>query len=195
MTEKLKGAEATVKISDSEVEKQRKQKKYRHPEIDNRIRDERTEMEKKLMQEARQHNVNVPETEKKDKHSLKIQKIDGQPLKQVVNQKTEQVRQLGEQVALLHSINIIHGDLTTSNVIIEKETEKPFLIDFGLAFRSERAEDKAVDIHLFKQVLESSHPEKAGKAWKQFLDGYREYSEAEKVLEQLKEVEKRGRYK
>ncbi|MFT4868365.1 MAG: TP53 regulating kinase-like protein [Candidatus Nanohaloarchaea archaeon] len=102
------------------------------------------------------------------------------------------MKELGENVALLHSIDIIHGDLTTSNAIADEEI---YLIDFGLSFRSQRIEDRAVDIHLLKQVLESSHPEVSKEAWQNFLKGYSEYEDSEKVLEQLEEVEQRGRYK
>jgi tRNA A-37 threonylcarbamoyl transferase component Bud32 len=51
-----------------------------------------------------------------------------------------------------------------------------------------------VDIHLLKQVLNSSHPAVVEEAWNRFLDGYRPENRDE-ILEQLEEVEKRGRYK
>ena len=99
----------------------------------------------------------------------------------------------GQNIAYLHSADIIHGDLTTSNAMtLDGEI---YIIDFGLSFRSQRSEDKAVDIHLLKQVLNSSHPEVAKKAWRNFIDGYTEYEKSDEVLEQLKDVEERGRYK
>lgn len=187
-----KGAEAEVEIREQQVVKRRPEKKYRHPELDKKIRKERTETEEKLITEARKYGVSVPEAEKKDNSTIELEKIDGEKLKEVVEEKPEILEELGENIALLHSTDIIHGDLTTSNAIADEEV---YLIDFGLSFRSQRTEDKAVDIHLLKQVLESSHPEAADDAWENFLKGYSDYEESEKVLEQLEEVEQRGRYK
>ncbi|MFT4893129.1 MAG: Kae1-associated kinase Bud32 [Candidatus Nanohaloarchaea archaeon] len=188
-----KGAEAEVEIREQKVVKRRPEKKYRHPELDKKIRKERTETEEKLITEARKYGVSVPEAEKKDNSTIELEKIEGEKLKEVVEEKPEILESLGENIALLHSTDIIHGDLTTSNAIAD--SGKIFLIDFGLSFRSQRTEDKAVDIHLLKQVLESSHPEAADKAWENFLKGYSEYEDSDKVLEQLEEVEQRGRYK
>ncbi len=188
----IRGAEATVEIEGEEVIKRRKEKKYRHPELDKKLREERTETEARLIQEAGKHNVNVPKTEKTESSTLKMERIEGKPVKEVIEEEPSTMEGFGENVALLHSTDIIHGDLTTSNAIAG---EKVFLIDFGLSFRSQRNEDKAVDIHLLKQVLNSSHPEIAEEAWDNFLEGYREYEKSEEVLKQLKDVESRGRYK
>ena len=188
-----KGAEATVEIGEGQVIKKRTEKKYRHEQLDEKIRKERTETEKNLLSEANKYGVNVPEVKKTDASILELEKIEGEKLKHKVENKPELLEKLGENISLLHSIDIIHGDLTTSNAIVEDS--EVFLIDFGLSFRSQRTEDRAVDIHLLKQVLESSHPEMAEKAWRNFLEGYREYEESEEVMEQLKEVEQRGRYK
>lgn len=188
---KEKGAEATVEVIEGKVVKNRKPKKYRHRELDQKIREERTETEVKLMQEAIKYGVNAPRPEKKDGSTISMQKIDGKPFKEVIEERTGLMEEYGENVSNLHSADIIHGDLTTSNALVDEGLQ---LIDFGLAFRSDRIEDKAVDIHLLKQVLNSSHPEVAEEAWNSFLEGYRPENR-EEVLEQLEEVEKRGRYK
>ncbi|PSH01391.1 MAG: Kae1-associated kinase Bud32, partial [Nanohaloarchaea archaeon SW_10_44_10] len=175
-----KGAEATVEIGEGQVIKKRTEKKYRHEQLDEKIRKERTETEKNLLSEANKYGVNVPEVKKTDASILELEKIEGEKLKHKVENKPELLEKLGENISLLHSIDIIHGDLTTSNAIVEDS--EVFLIDFGLSFRSQRTEDRAVDIHLLKQVLESSHPEVAEKAWRNFVEGYREYEESEDVL-------------
>ncbi|MFB6180992.1 MAG: KEOPS complex kinase/ATPase Bud32 [Candidatus Nanohalobium sp.] len=187
------GAEATVEIGDEKVLKKRKPKKYRHPELDQKIREERTETEKELIQKASKYGVNTPKIRKENISTLEMEKIEGESLKKVAGSEKEVFEKMGENVARLHSTGIIHGDLTTSNALISGE--KVFLLDFGLSFQSDRTEDKAVDIHLLKQVLESSHPEVAEKAWENFLKGYKDLEESEEVLKQLEEVEKRGRYK
>lgn len=188
---KQKGAEATVESQEGKVNKKREPKKYRHRELDKKIREERTETEVKLMKEAIKYGVNAPKPEKVDEAEIEMEEVDGRPLKEVINERPELLKDLGENVAKLHSADIIHGDLTTSNVLVDG---KVFLIDFGLSFRSQRVEDRAVDIHLLKQVLNSSHPEIADEAWKSFMEGYRPENRGD-ILEQLKKVEKRGRYK
>lgn len=190
----IKGAEATVEIKENRVLKRRKSKEYRHKELDQKIRIERTETELNLIEEANRYNVSVPKAERIHDFAIEIEKIEGNPVKEVLDQEQELMRQYGKNIGLLHSSDIIHGDLTTSNAVLDPEG-KLYIIDFGLAFRSERIEDKAVDIHLLKQVLRSSHPEVSEKAWKKFLNGYKNYEDYDSVLKRLEEVEKRGRYK
>lgn len=193
MTEKIQGAEAEITIKEDTVVKKRPEKNYRHPELDERLREERTETEEKIISEARKYGVNAPEAEIKEDSTLEMEKVDGKTLKERVEEEPELLRDLGENIAYLHSEDIIHGDLTTSNAMVEKSTV--VLIDFGLSFRSQRLEDRAVDLHLLKQVLDTSHPDVAEESWKNFLEGYREYERSGEVLDQLEEVEKRGRYK
>lgn len=188
---KEKGAEATVTVEESKVIKDREPKKYRHRDIDTKIREERTSTEVKLMEEAIKYGVNAPEPEKTGETTLEMEKINGKALKEIIEEKPEIMKAYGENIAKMHSADIIHGDLTTSNALVGEEIQ---IIDFGLSFRSDRTEDKAVDIHLLKQVLNSSHPEIAEEAWNSFLSGYSPENR-EEILEQLKEVEKRGRYK
>jgi Kae1-associated kinase Bud32 len=187
----IKGAEASVEIRDEEVVKKRDEKKYRHPELDERIREERTREEVKNTRRAVKYGVNAPEAEKKDEDTIKFDRIEGKTWKE--SEDIESMESVGENVAKMHHGDVIHGDLTTSNIIVKNG--EAYLIDFGLSEVSERIEDKAVDIHLLKQILEASHPDKAEEAWKNFLKGYNEYDESKEVLERLEEVELRGRYK
>ena len=184
------GAEAHVTLENGMVKKERPLKSYRHPELDSRLRTERTETEARLMEDARRHGVNVPEISSVDDNSIMMDRIEGEKLRD--NLEIQSFQSLGRNIAYLHETDIIHGDLTSSNVIVGKEV---YIIDFGLSFRSQRIEDRAVDIHLLKQVLESSHPQKADEMWESFLKGYREYRRYEEVMERLEEVEERGRYK
>jgi len=101
---------------------------------------------------------------------------------------------MGINLALLHNAEIIHGDLTTSNMIISKETL--YFIDFGLGFQSNKVEDKAVDLHLIKQALEAKHYEISKECFKFILAGYKqEAKNFNQILARLKKVESRGRYK
>ncbi|ESW96457.1 hypothetical protein KL918_000410 [Ogataea parapolymorpha] len=110
---------------------------------------------------------------------------------------------VGQAIAKLHLQNIVHGDLTSSNILLEQKMEKlqPTLIDFGLSAYSPLAEDKAVDLYVLERALTSTHPvySKTYNEW--LLQGYeetycnkpnnkRKYTEVSKRLE---DVRLRGR--
>jgi Kae1-associated kinase Bud32 len=76
----------------------------------------------------------------------------------------------------------------------QKIEPKLFFIDFGLGYTSNKIEDRAVDLHLIKQALEAKHFSIYKEAEKIILENYNSKDKA-KVLEQLKKVEARGRYK
>ncbi|MBU4493256.1 MAG: Kae1-associated serine/threonine protein kinase, partial [Nanoarchaeota archaeon] len=102
-------------------------------------------------------------------------------------------KELGKKIAILHNNNIIHGDLTTSNMILNNEI---YFIDFGLSFFSDKTEDKAVDIHLLRQALESKHHEIFKNAFKAVLSGYKiKNPDYNIIIKRLEKVEARGRYK
>lgn len=188
----IKGAEASITIEEYEIIKERVEKDYRHPDLDNRIIKNRTKEEAKNTKRARKYGVNVPEVKEIKEDTIVFEKIDGEVWKE--KESIEKMKDIGENVALMHENKVIHGDLTTSNIMI-RESEEICIIDFGLSFISERVEDQAVDIHLLKQVLESSHPEKAKQVWEKFLEGYKQNERYDEVLERFEEVQSRGRYK
>jgi TP53 regulating kinase-like protein len=89
----------------------------------------------------------------------------------------------------------MHGDLTTSNFIVHKK--KLFLIDFGLASRTEKPDDHAVDLRLFKEILNSAHAQVMEKSWKNFQKGYSKavgLKYSKKILSLVGVIESRGRY-
>ena len=98
-----------------------------------------------------------------------------------------------DEIAKLHNVDIIHGDLTTSNILVH---DKIYFIDFGLGFISTKVEDKAVDLHIIKKALESKHYTHAEECFKYLLEGYtKENTETATILRRLEKVEKRGHYK
>ena len=191
-------AEAIIYKKENEVIKDRISKSYRIKELDNKIRKRRTKKEIKLLTKASKI-INCPLPEKlKDSYKIKMPFINGKKLSQHLDKfnliKQKQIlKQIGEDVAKLHQEDIIHGDLTTSNMILSKE--KVFFIDFGLGYISRKIEDKAVDIHLLKQALEAKHFKNWKILFNEFLKGYSKNPETKKIIERLKAVEKRGRYK
>ena len=185
------------------ISKQRIPKAYRHKQLDQQIRKQRTKREAKILNKALSLKINVPKVlnlnqkgEASDKFDLIIEYLKGDKLAETLNdykesKQKEVMEKLGKQVSLIHENDIIHGDLTTSNVILKEEV---YLIDFGLGFISTKIEDKAVDLHLIKQALEAKHWKNWEDLFKEFLKGYN-WKESKQVVERLEVVEKRGRYK
>jgi len=219
------GAEAKITLLDTTITKDRISKSYRIKELDNKIRKSRTKAETKLLIKASKIiNSPIPETSK-EIHKIKMPFIDGKKLSDNLDKfkltKQKQIcKQIGEDVAKLHDADIIHGDLTTSNMILVEDKNKintnkkfkgnsklitslgggvgkpqVYFIDFGLGYISHKFEDKAVDIHLFKQALEAKHFQNWEILFKEFEKGYNKSKDSKIVFERLKAVEKRGRYK
>lgn len=194
------GAEAIIKL-DKNIIKNRISKKYRIAKLDEKIRKSRTKSEAKILEKCQELKLNTPKLIYQDKYTLEIEYIKGDTLSRTLNtypekQQLKLMQQLGKQTAELHKNNLIHGDLTTSNTIKQKSTNKLFIIDFGLGYHSTKIEDKAVDLHLIKQALEAKHYQNHTKLFKHLIKAYKSnYKEADNILKQLEKVESRGRYK
>lgn len=190
------GAEARIYSDGKTVVKHRFEKKYRHPELDKALRKYRTRREAKILEKLRQMNFPGPVLADADDNEMKIimNHVHGELLKDVLHENPAKLsREIGKKLALLHKNNIIHDDLTTSNMILSSEIH---FIDFGLSFFSERDEDKAVDLHLLKRALESKHHTICEECFSEVVKGYKEsYENAARVLSRFEVVERRGRNK
>ncbi len=198
------GAEALIILDGNRVIKRRIKKSYRLPQIDGEIRKLRTRSEAKLLLKASQV-IDIPEIKNVDEENREISMefLDGKKLSEhldsfsMENQK-KVCRIIGENIAKIHDSDIIHGDLTTSNMIVVKDngtSTKVFFIDFGLGFSSHKTEDKAVDLHLLRQALEARHFKNWQDLFAEVKSGYASSKNSSLVLEQFKKVEARGRYK
>lgn len=193
-----RGAEAAVYSKQASVVKHRVRKTYRIHELDEKLRKIRTRQEAKILERLYKADFPCPEVIGYSDTTMKLEleKISGKKLRDVLSKDNYKdfANQLGHLVATLHNNNIIHGDLTTSNMIVKKD--HIYFIDFGLGFFSDKVENKAVDIHLLRQALFSKHPDIAKKTFKLFLEEYASKSNSPKlILNRLEKVEKRGRYK
>lgn len=216
-----KGAEANLYLHRwhglQVIVKRRIRKSYRHRSLDVRIRRYRTIHEAQMIHEARKAGVPTPVVYDVDRERFTIvmEYIEGERVKELLESVDAEKRgklclEIGRLIARLHKRNIIHGDLTTSNLIEAKPMGSPspnppkigrvgmlFLIDFGLSYYSLELEDRGVDLHLLKRALNSTHFKVAGECYPQILRGYRETigeGYASKVLEKVDEIERRGRY-
>jgi len=198
------GAEAKLFLSKHDnqrvVIKDRIKKNYRVGQIDKKIRKKRTSQESNLLSEARRSSVPTPivfEIDKED-HKIIMEYIDGIRIKEFLNSSDKKSIQkvcfgIGRSIGKLHSRGIIHGDLTTSNMILRKE--KIYFIDFGLGFFSRKIEDQGTDLMLLQEALKSTHFKILDFCWKTIIKGYeKEYSNSNQVLKKVEEIEKRARY-
>lgn len=117
------------------------------------------------------------------------------------------MRRVGAAVGKLHRTGVVHGDLTTSNMMLQpregaagakSERERLLegeivLIDFGLAMQSTAEEDRAVDLYVLERAFGSTHP-RAESFFDEVLAGYGEsFKQAPQVLKKLEDVRMRGR--
>ena len=190
------GAEAVLTKSGNRVLKHRIRKRYRHAALDRKLRTLRTRHEARMLTRLQKLEFPAPRITKVDERRglLEMGFIDGPLVRDVFDKRHRQLApEIGRKLAQLHAQHIIHGDVTTSNMILSKEI---VFIDFGLGFLSRRVEDKAVDLHLLDRALESRHYLTYPKSMERVLAAYREaYPEAAAVLARYEEVKKRGRYK
>ena len=186
----MQGAEAVIEDKGDVIIKNRIKKGYRIEQLDSQIRKRRTRYEARLLREAKRAGVNVPRVLEESDYSLKLEKIDSIKVKDMIEKKNIG-NLIGIVVEKLHRNSIIHNDLTTSNMLWKDDL---FIIDFGLGFRSDKIEDKAIDLYVFKRSLISMHFNKWESIWKDFEKAYTESGD-EKVIKALSEIEKRGRYK
>lgn len=201
-----RGAEANLYLTEyfgeKVIVKRRDTKPYRHSQLDEEIRRRRTLQEALFLMRARESGVSTPLVYLVDTKRCEIimQYIEGNRMKEIIDSSNgesidELCIKLGQCIAKLHRKNLIHGDLTTSNFILSND-KNLVLIDFGLSFFSQRLEDKAVDLHLIKEVLTSAH-KNSKKIFAKILEGYGTIageSMVKVLLNKIKEIERRGRY-
>ncbi len=202
-----KGAEASLFLADWHgrrvIIKTRLPKKYRPTKLDTTIRTYRTIHEPQLMNEAKKAGVSTPLIFQVDVKNTTIvmEFIEGKQVKQLLIDLSREEREIlcskiGELIGKLHQYGIIHGDLTTSNMILNSKN-KIFLIDFGLGEKNSELEAKGVDLHLMKRALQSTHFQFAEDCFMAIAKGYAitaGEAETKNVLAKVKEIERRGRY-
>ena len=197
-----KGAEADIYLASwngqTSILKIRKKKEYRIDSLDQRIRTLRTIREARLISESKSFGITTPIVYFVDERKCMIylQLIHGKlvkdlPPKKIITISTE----IGKLIGTLHKNGIMHGDLTTSNFILSRN--RLVILDFGLAQKTDKIDDYAIDLRLFKEVLNSAHVQIMEDAWSSFVNGYRIMlgtHVTEKVVSQVSVIESRGRY-
>jgi len=202
-----KGAEANLYLEEwhnrKVIMKRRLPKNYRLPELDERIRSQRTIYEPEVIHKAKEAGVPTPTIFMVDvaEANIIMEFVDGKQVKEILNnlppeERFHLSRHIGGLIGRLHKHGIIHGDLTTSNMILTPYGKVVF-VDFGLSERSTELETRGVDLHLMKRAFQSTHYKYAKECFEAVMEGYAEVmgeEDAKNVLEKIREIEKRGRY-
>jgi len=198
---------ATTFLGQKAVVKERFSKKYRHPDLDVKLTSDRHKAEARALLKCKQIGVACPTLYMADQeqHLLIMQQLEGKTAREAVDQGIADgdVKQLsriakliGSTVAKLHQNHLIHGDITTSNLLIQEDGEntKLAVIDFGLSFQEGVAEDKGVDLYVLERAFLSTHPN-TEKLFTEVLDAYSADAGAAsaEVMKKFEEIRMRGR--
>ncbi len=198
--EAVRGAEAVVTHEGDRVVKRRLPKSYRHPDLDDRLRRQRTTREARLTSLARREGVPTPVLSDVDlrEATLEFEHVGADDLRDALAE--ERVREVGGHLATIHRAGFVHGDPTTRNVRVGAGTDgegddggdRTYLIDFGLGYHTDHVEDHAMDLHVAEGSLVVSADD-PGPLRAALRESYRAAGD-EAVLERLADVESRGRY-
>ncbi|KAF7340218.1 Bud32 protein kinase [Mycena venus] len=176
--------------------KHRFRKGYRHPTLDGSLTRSRVAGEARALLKCLRAGVNVPGVRMVDavEGVLGIEWIHGQSVRKLLPGGGEEdeeesedseppvdllnvyeisvdvlMQLIGQEIAKMHLADVIHGDLTTSNMMLRHPSSfksrhptlptELVLIDFGLSFHSSLVEDKAVDLYVLERAFSSTHPD------------------------------------
>ncbi len=193
----FKGAESNIYLTKwynkKAISKIRIPKIYRQRMLDDDLRKRRTISESRMITLVKEFGLRTPYIYFVDplRAEIVMEFISGIRASKVLTSPI--CFDIGKFVSTLHLFNIIHGDVTPSNFIVNR---KITMIDMGLSFYSTRKEDKAMDIRLFKEILKSTYHSSYSEFFESFLDGYRSINskELEKILKRIDEIDSRKRY-
>ncbi len=197
-----RGAEAVLYLENRQegkvLVKDRIKKGYRLPRLDERIRSQRTKRETGLISRARRSGVAAPLVFDTSDFSISMEYVQARKLKDRLNSMQKSKRMavyelIGDAVARMHSSGIIHGDLTTSNMLLKDN--KLYVIDFGLGKFSKKVEDQAADLYVLMEALKSTHFRHMQEAWSNILKAYQQrYSGARDIFKRIEKIKHRRRY-
>ncbi|XP_078365239.1 EKC/KEOPS complex subunit TP53RK-like [Oculina patagonica] len=206
------GAEARVYKTEfykkKTIVKERFSKSYRHASLDEKLTHRRTTQEVRSMLRCRKAGICTPAVYFVDysTHCIYMEEIENcvttrDHINNLLNAPSEEsekslqilAEKIGSSLAAMHNVDCIHGDLTTSNILIKEGYENIILIDFGLSFISLLTEDKGVDLYVLERAFLSTHPN-TEHLFKIILESYRKKAnKAEEIIKKLDEVRMRGR--
>jgi TP53 regulating kinase-like protein len=213
------------------VAKERFSKAYRHPVLDERLTKQRCRAEARILEKCQiKAKLDVPSVIRMEAPVLYLEWIEGITVRDFIesmlSEETDSSRkackyktllsvakQIGTIIGTLHSFGMVHGDLTTSNMMVRRDSDncttdlpnkshtertgiRLVLIDFGLSKNTESAEERAVDLYVLERALTSTHPSLPEGFYEEtLLSSYAETAgtKHEATLTRLEQVRQRGR--
>ena len=200
-------------------------KPWRHPALDARLTRQRVLAEARVLLKCAREGVAVPAVLGVgcEEGWVAVEWVEGGTVKEAVRGRVvgdeegaeaamkDLMRRIGGAVGKLHSVGVVHGDLTTSNMMLRRRkggedggeevtgnaalAGEIVLIDFGLAVQTVQEEDRAVDLYVLERAFGSTHPREEGM-FGELLEGYRVAFKGSKgTLRRLEDVRMRGRKK
>ncbi|KAI8973263.1 tp53rk protein [Mycotypha africana] len=208
------GAEARVfhvpsflTVPEGCIAKERFKKTYRHPDLDQYLTSRRVGQEARSLYRLKKAGLDTPTVYYVDTANATIfmENVIGITVKQRLLETQEENYQsvdidtladvIGRSLATMHNLNVIHGDLTTSNLMLRKDKGDAavVVIDFGLSYNSNLPEDKAVDLYVLERAFASTHPQ-TEQLFAKILESYFKTSKQQKqISHKLEDVRMRGR--
>lgn len=205
----FQGAESKVRLGkyngEEAIWKERFPKKYRHPDLDKRLAKERTRSEVRNMTKIKERcpeiSFTIPKILFTDDRNIIMTYVTNSEtscrfIEGAIKKETNidwLFSAIGRIVGLIHKVGVIHGDLTTSNFLINQNNQV-IPIDFGLSSHSTSPEDRAVDLYVLERALQTTHIKE--EKFQLILEEYRKTMhspENEKVIKKLDDVRARGR--
>ncbi|KAG0226561.1 kinase-like domain-containing protein [Mortierella sp. GBAus27b] len=201
------GAEARVYLAPFcqrvVIVKERFSKAYRHPALDKKLTSRRVIQEARCLNRCQKALIDTPTVYLVDVDNslIYMENIEGLSVRDYLvtpfgltpEAQAQVAKQIGGAIGHMHNVDVIHGDLTTSNIMMRQESASVVIIDFGLSYVSQLVEDKAVDLYVLERALISTHPN-TELMFTQILEAYGESCRtATQVLKKLDDVRQRGR--
>ena len=208
----FQGAEARVyestMLGRKCIAKERFNKQYRHPNLDKQLRKQRTVHEARILARCRSHGVLAPAVYFVDDttQTIYMEYVDGKTVKEVwdeldrgetsaskVEKKQNIAHKIGTILAKIHNHSMVHGDPTTSNLLVREKDGEIVMIDFGLGSQNASIDDKAVDLYVLERAMLATHPN-SEELFSQILSSYeKESRKAKTILSKFESVRARGR--
>lgn len=188
------------------IVKERFPKKYRHPTLDSQLTKKRLKAELKMIVRCKKLGIRTPTVYYADaENSLFAMEYleEAKTCRDFINENRSSqgdkvklvnvLRGIGSTLATLHNDGVIHGDLTTSNILVDKE--ELVMIDFGLGFAEGSPEDKGVDLYVLERAFLSTHPNME-QEFSEVMSGYKSKlnkGDRKAVIEKYEDIRMRGR--
>lgn len=187
------GAEAQIFLSNFKgkkiITKQRMPKKYRVKELDDLILSRRIKAEANQLVRANRLGVKTPQVFRTEDKKIIMEYLNFPESKKVILENKNYIKNIAKSIVVLHKNNIIHGDLTLGNILMDTKKKEPYFIDFGLSYISHKIEDKAMDLEVLRETIVADFGD---KLWQEFAKEYAK--QLPEIVKHMDKINARKKY-